>query len=200
MNEISAFDLLVEYLKNKGIQAETHKNIQHFHYVPSDSFLNTKYVLFKKNALIFYAYDSYAAKAQSNRTFTGIYSVINLPSDFECRISLKNWIDFVFIRKRIKPSDALVYENFTVSSNSETIINTLFTEAEAKRYLQINKKITPLTLLIKNDYMPNIKECAGKKIIALEANDWIYKPDELDLFLSLGEQLLQNMLKNAKKF
>ena len=93
MNEKSAFDLLIEYTKKHGLNYATNNHNNHFSILSSVPVLSTKYVIFKKNNLFFYASDSFGFKGNMSKTFTGLYGLIDLPNDIELRIIKKDFID-----------------------------------------------------------------------------------------------------------
>ena len=115
MEERCAVEQLLDYPKNKNLHYETHKSNKRFLLMPTDPILNTKYVLFKKDDLIFFAYDSYGAKAHMSQTFTGLYSLSNFEDDFECEITKRFWLDN--FRTRIKKTGIKrIDDNLTIRS------------------------------------------------------------------------------------
>ena len=63
----------------------------------------------------------------------------------------------------------------------------------------ISKKIFPIKLLIQNDYLHNVEEFKGKKIIGIEFNGWLFKTEDLDVMMSLGVELISNIISNCLK-
>ncbi len=67
--------------------------------LPNDPILNTKYIAFKMQNLMFCAYDSYVAKAGSTQTFTGVYCPIRLKPEME-------------LEKYINPIKLIIQHNY----------------------------------------------------------------------------------------
>ena len=195
---ISAFDILLEYPKEKGYEFESHQNDRRLFFVRNES-IHTKYVIFKKENLVFFAYDSYGIKTGSSTTFSGLYGLIDLPDDFECFMYKKDWADtFLRVHKR-KIGLKSIDEQITITSNSENIPQYLLYQKDAELFLDISEKITPIKLLIQNDYLHNVQEYKGKKIIGIEFDGWLYKKEDLDVMISLGAELLSGMITNCIK-
>jgi hypothetical protein len=193
MKEQSAFDILLDYPKENGLVFETHISQEKFYLFPNDPFLRSKYVIFKKDDLIYFAYDSYAAKAYMTKTYTGIYSLISNEEEFECKVYKKDWLDLFIKRDRIRTGIKYIDDNLTITSNSKEIANGLINESVASLFLKLSEKIYPLELLIQNDYLPNLKELAGKKVVGIETNRWIFKQEEIDIFLGIGGEIIKNI-------
>gem|GEM_PF-1109232 len=195
MSKQDAYETLLDYPKKFGINYETHESQNRFYLLPNDPFLRTKYIVFKIEELFFCAYDSYAAKAYTSNTYTGIYGLINLPEDFECRIYIRDWMDLFLRTNKKKTGDKTVDDKLTITSNSKDLPQGLLSEKDALLLQKINSVITPIELLIQNDYRPIIRELGNKKIIGLETNQWIYKKEELDIFINTGSSLIKNITK-----
>jgi hypothetical protein len=193
MQEKSGFEILLDYPKDNGLQFETHESQNRFYLTPNDPFLRTKYVVFKKDDLYFCAYDSYATKAYISKIYTGIYGSVYLPPEFECRIYIKDKLDLFFRLNKKKTGDKNIDDKLTVTSRSTCLPEGLLSENDALLFQKINGIISPVELLIQNDYRPIIKELSGQKIIGLETNQWIYKKEDLDILVNTGGELLQNI-------
>lgn len=196
MKERNAFEILQDYPKEKGLIFETHESNRHFYLTPNDPILNTKYVIFEKDSLIFFAYDSFATKAFMNQTFTGIFSISNLENDFECEINRKDWLDN-FSRNKRKTGNKNIDDNFTFTSRSNRRIHEWFTEDISTLFLQLNNSIIPLKIKIQNDYLPLIEDFKNKNIIGIETNRWIYKSEEIDNLLNLGGEIIKKLNKTS---
>lgn len=194
MKELNSFDILLEYPKKNGLDYETHKSHERFYLFPDDPFLRSKYVIFKKDDLLFFAYDSYAAKAYMTKTYTGIYCIISANEEFECKVYKKDWTDFFFRRDRVNIGNKFIDSNLTICSKNREITTRLINEKITSLFLKLSETIFPLTLLIQNDYLPNIKVLADRKVIGLETNRWVFKNEEIDIFLDLSGQIIKNII------
>ena len=197
MNERSAFDILLDYAKEKGFDFDTNKTSKHF-IVPGDPLLNTKYVVFKKEDVYFVAHDSYAAKAYLSKTFSGVYSVIDIKQDFECKIYKKDWLDKFLRKNRVKAGSKLIDDNLTITSDSRRFIPGLISDRHVKLFLELSDRITPIELLIQYNYLPFIRGLDKKRIIGLETNNWLYRNEDLDSLLNLGGELIENINRRQK--
>ena len=194
MDERCAVDQLLDYPKAKGLDFETSKSNKRFLLMPSDPILNTKYVLFKKDDLIFFAYDSHGAKAHMSRTFTGVYSLSNFEVDFECEITKRFWLDN--FRTRIKKTGVKkIDNNLTIRSHADRYIKECITEKIMTLFLELSKTVTPVKLLIKTDYLSLIGDFKSKNIIGLETNQWIYKTNEIEALLDIGGEIINDLKK-----
>jgi hypothetical protein len=193
MAERTAFEMLTDYCKDNGFVFETHESQRNFYLFPGDPVLKTKYLIFKKDSIFFCAFDSYAVKAYMNKTFTGIYSLIHLPEEFECKIREKDWLDFFLTMNKKKTGNDSIDRKITISTWSEQIPAGLISEKEVWSLVEINHRISPVELIIQNDYLSVIREFNGKKIIGLETSQWLYQKDDLDVFISKGAKLIKNI-------
>jgi hypothetical protein len=192
MEDRSAFEVLLDYPKSKGLPFETHKNSRRFYVSSNDPILKTKYVLFKEGALFFFAYDSFSSKASMNQTFSGIYSISNINKGFECEISKKYWVDFVR-RGRKKTGIKVIDDNLTILSNSDRIIKEFVNKRIATKLLQLESEISPLRLIVKKDYLELIDELKAKSIIGLETNRWIYEREEIESLFENGREIIEEL-------
>jgi hypothetical protein len=194
MDQRTAFDLLLDYPKKNGLVYETHESQQRFYLSPSDPLLSTKYIIFKKDNLFFCAYDSFAAKAYMSKTFTGLYGFIDLKKDFECRIYKKDWLDFFLRINKRKTGIKAIDDNLTITSKSRSLPKRLLSEKDLALFNKISNKITPVELLIQNNYLQIIKEFNDKKVIGIETNQWLYKNEDLGVFIDTGAELISNIM------
>lgn len=199
MAEPTAFEILIEYVEEKGYPFETHKSERRFCLSSHDPMLNKKLIVFKIDELIFCAYDSYAAKASSSNTFTGLYSTIDTDKDLECKIHNRDWLDFIIIRHKKKTGVKFIDDHFTISSRYNWSFEKWFDEEIAGLFLQLSRTIRPIELLVQNDYLPMITELNGKKVLGLETNQWLYKKEEVDVFLNSGGELITFLKRNLSQ-
>lgn len=198
MEERTAFEMLLDYPKSKGLPFETHINNKRFYVTPNDPILKTKYVLFKKDSLFFFAYDSFSSKAFMNQTFSGIYSISKHDSDFECEISKKNWLD-IFRTRRKKTGIKVIDNKLTILSNSDRKVKNIVNEKIVSKFLQLENRINPIRLIVKNDYLELIDELKSQSIIGLETNRWIYERDEIDSLFDNGREIIEGFNKTSAK-
>ncbi len=198
MEDKSAFDILVENLIELRLTPETHKN-QHSFIIPgSDRLLNIKYVVAPVNSMFFLAYDSYGTKVYTSSTFTGLYSTIKLPSEFECKIYMKDWVDFFLLLRKRKIGIKHIDDSITITSKSSIIPSGLLSTDNVDSFLQITNT-KPFQLLIQNDYLQMISGLKNQKIIGLEVKDWIYQKTDLERLIDIGGDLLKDITNRQNR-
>jgi hypothetical protein len=154
---------------------------------------NMKYIIAGNKTFYFCAYDSHGTSAYSSRTFTGIYSSINLPPETDCHIYKKDWIDLILRIHKRKSGIKFIDENLTITSTTDWTPSLLLNSTDVNLYLEINKRIEPLKITIQYDYLAVIEELKDKTIIGIETDLWLYEENDLDFFINLGGQLIENM-------
>jgi len=166
---------------------------------PNDPVLSTKFVRFKvKEDTWFYAYDSYASKTFTSKTTTGIYSPIELDSEFELKAYKKDWFDFILRKNKMKTGNRQADSKLTITCTENAIPQTLITKGEAEIFEKLEELVSPIFLLIEKDYILTIEELKDKMVVGLEVNGWIYKEIQIDNFIDPGTTLLNRLKRNAR--
>jgi hypothetical protein len=196
MADKTAFDILFDHLSARGLLPQKQISERNFIVPGSDRMSNTKYIFAKNKSMFFCAYDSHGTSAYSSRTFTGIYSIINLPPDTYCHIYKKDWLDLFLRKHKRKSGIKFIDENLTITSETDFTPFLLLSSSDVNLYLEINKRIIPLKIIIQHDYLSIIDELKDKTIIGIETDLWLYEEDDLDFLINLGGQLIENM-RNA---
>ena len=194
MEEISAFDILIDNLIDLGYKPEASTSNKNFIIPGNDRFLNRKYVTCALSDNIFFlASDSYGAKAHTSSTFTGLYSTINLQSEVEYKVVKKNWLDFIYT-KRKRSKIEYIDKNLTILS-SYWIPSEELNSQNVELFLKLNED-NPYSIIVENDYLPQIQASKGGKVIAIETKKWIYQKDNLVKLIEIGQQLITG-IKNT---
>jgi hypothetical protein len=193
MKNTSTVDNLIENLTKRGLKCETHENQKNFILPGSDRMLNTKYVTASFDSVYYIAYDSYGTKAYTSKTYTGLYSIINLPKTAECNIYRKDWTDHFFRINKHKTGIKFIDDNLTITSRSGWTPRDIISDSDVSTYLKIAKNFTPVKLIIQNDYISILQNLNDKKVIGIETDTWLYNDIDLDIFLNLGVQLIKNL-------
>lgn len=193
MADKSAFDILYDRLSERGMQPERHISERNFIVPGKDRLSNTKYIVAKNKSLYFCAYDSYGTSAYSSRTFTGIFSAINLPADTNCHIYKKDWVDLILRKHKRKSGIKFIDDKLTITSADHWTPAILLTPPDVTLFLEINKRIAPLKITIQHDYLSIIDELKDKTILGIETDLWIYNDPDLDYLINSGGQLIENM-------
>jgi hypothetical protein len=200
MDEPNPFNQLLKYAKENGLACETHLDEKRLLLSPNDPILNTKYITIKKGNLTFCTFDSYGAKLGSSQTFAGIFCAIRLKPEMELELSRKHWSDHILVFNKRKTGVSVIDRDFTLSASKEWNFQVLLSEKEAHLFMEIEKQIKPLKLIIQHDYISVISDLKGQQVIGLETNQWISQKEDVDCFLTLGEKLIENIIKAAERF
>ena len=152
-----AFDILFDNLTARGLQPERQISERNFIVPGVDRISNTKYIIARNKTFYFCAYDSHGTSAYSFRTFTGIYSSINLPPETDCHIYKKDWVDLILRNHKRKSGIKFIDENLTVTSATDWTPSLLLNSTDVNLYLEINKRIEPLKITIQHDYLALIE-------------------------------------------
>jgi hypothetical protein len=193
MADKTAFDILFDNLSGRGMQPERQISERNYVMPGADRFSNTKYIIAKNRTFFFCAYDSHGTSAYSSKTFTGIYSAINLPPETECHIYKKDWVDLILRKSKRKAGIKFIDENLTITSSTNWTPSLLLNLTDVNLYLEISKRIAPLKITIQHNYLSIIKELKDKTIIGIETDLWLYEESDLDSLINLGGQLIENM-------
>jgi len=194
MADRTTFDILFDRLTARGMNPEKHVSERSFIVPGKDRLLNTKFIVASYKTLFYFAYDSYGTSAYSSKTFTGIYGVINLPPDTDCHIYKKDWIDLIFRRHKRKTGIKFIDENLTITSVTDWIPSLLLKETDVRLYLEINKRINPLKIIIEYDYLSMIPDLGGKTIVGIETDLWLTEDNDLDTLIVVGGRLIENII------
>jgi len=200
MDEPNPFDQLLKYAKENGLACETHLDEKRLLLSPNDPFLNTKYITIKKGNLTFCTFDSYGAKLGSSQTFAGIYCAIRLKPEMELELSRKHWSDHILVFNKRKTDIDIIDRNFTLSASKEWNFQVLFSEKEAHLFMDIEKQIKPLKLIIQHNYISIISELKDRQVIGMETNQWISRNEDMDCFLNQGAKLIENIIRASERF
>lgn len=195
MAEKSAVDILVDNLTELGYEPETNALYRTFIVPGTDRFSSAKFVACKlTDSIFFLASDSLGTRAHTSSTFTGLYSVINLPQNAEYKVVKKDWFDLLY-RKRIKTNLRYIDNYLTITSSNWTPDKEL-TKGNVDLFLNINRGKHPYFLIVENDYCPKIEALKEQKVIGLETNCWLYEKVDVKQLIEQGVKLIDN-IKNA---
>ncbi len=190
VEERNAFDILVDYPLKHGLEFDTHLDYRRFFLFPTDSILNSKFVIFKYGSLYLYAYDSYTARMYMSDTTTGIYGISNVAEDVELKIHKKDFTDLLLRINKKKTGVRYIDDYLTITSNKDLTLS--IPKEAVSLFQEMAKRFSPFHLVIENNYIQNIGELKDKKVIGLETQQWLHKEEDVDLFLRLGEELLEH--------
>jgi hypothetical protein len=193
MTDKTAFDILFDNLSARGLLPKRQISERNFIVPGIDRLANTKYIIAQNKTLFFCAFDSHGTSAYSSKTFTGIYSAINLPAETECHIYKKDWADLILRKSKRKSGIKFIDENLKITSSANWTPSLLLSFNDVNLYLEINERMEPLKITIQFDYLSIIEELKDKTIIGIETDLWLYKENDLDTLINLGGQLIENM-------
>lgn len=189
----SAIDILLDYPREKGIPYETHENEKRFLLNPLDPSLKSRYVYFREAGITFFAFDSYALKAGSTNTFSGIYTEFKVNESAEFSIYKKEWIHKLLLRNKRTTGIKQIDENLTIVSKQKFPFGDWFDIEAVSEFVNLTQKIVPLKMIVRNDYLSLVPALKGKNIIGLETNQWLYKKEDLSTLIERGSKLLATL-------
>jgi len=191
--EKSAYYLLIENLSKRGIDYES-SHSERKTVLPGTGWTpSAKFVLAPIDSLYFFANDSFANTMQTSIISTGVYGIINLPPKAECMIYKKDWLDRFLRSGKVKTGNSYIDDRLTITSGSGWNASGLLTESNVKVFLEIAKRFLPTKMIIQPGYLSFIEALKGKTVIGIEANQWLYKKEDLDLMLGLGARLITSI-------
>lgn len=157
---------------------------------PSDRILNTKFCVLSKGDLVYFASDSYAAKAGMTSTYAGVYTVIsdNTPR-FNAEITKRFWIDFVSGKKRVITNNSYLDKHLAISTNSLEQLLKMVDVRVAEAYLKLWSKYSPIKLLAGVDYIP-ISTFKDKMVIGVEMDSWVLPENFISTYEDLKDVVL----------
>jgi hypothetical protein len=196
MKERTAFDILIENLKKRGIEPISNRIEKSFVVPGSDRFYNLKYIIAPIEDSYFIACDSFSAKQYTSSTYSGIYSSFDRSRFNDCKVYKKDWVDLFFRKNKKKTGIDYIDNNLTITSKSTNNPAILLKYNDIKEFLSLHDKITPLKMIFEKDYIQIIDSLKDKSVVGIETNYWVYQEEVLDLLLDKGIHLINN-LKNA---
>ena len=197
MADKTAFDILFDKLSERGMNPVKHVSERSFIVPGKDRFLNAKFIVASYNSLFYFSSDSYGTAAYSSKTFTGIFGAINLPPETDCHIYKKDWVDLIFRRHKRKTGIKFIDENLTITSVTDWIPSLLLQETDINLYLEINKRINPLKIIIEYDYLSMIPDLKGKAIVGIETDLWLTEDNDLDTIILLGGRVIEDIINTC---
>ena len=157
---------------------------------PSDRVLNTKFCALSKNDLVYYASDSYAAKAGMTSTYAGVYTIISDNTRrFNAEITKRFWIDFISGKRRAKTNNSYLDKHLAISTNNIEQLLKMVDVRVAEAYLKLWSKYSPIKIVAGVDYIP-IASFKDRMVIGIEMDSWILPQNFLLAYNDLQEIVL----------
>lgn len=193
MTERDSLAILLDYPKKHGLDFETHDSKKRFYMVPGDTFLNTKYVLFKKDGLMFYAFDTFAGRAYMRSTFTGIYAPMEEKEEMDLSVIKKDWTHRYLKAHLVKAGNEYVDQRVSITSRIKHSKEGLITKEAVDQLLIIQEENGPPEILIKSNYLSELSEFKNKTIVGLEVQRWVYQENEVDAFFNSASIIIESI-------
>lgn len=188
MEEKSGLDKLLENLAALGLFPDVTVVDKGTLFPPQNRFASSTTV-----TLLLSDSTYFVARSNVSSSFTGIYSSIELPLEVEYKVYKRNWFDFLLFPKRQKVGVKYIDENLTIVSPKWTPTKEL-TNKNTQLFLEINKGEKSYKLVVENNYLFSmIEPLTDKKIIGLETNEWLFKKEDLENLLKVGEELIRKI-------
>jgi hypothetical protein len=189
-------EILFENLAALGYPPEN-KSVKLISIYPDTRYGSTKfaYCALSKDLYLF-AFDAFKSSAYPSPTFMGIYAAVDLPADAEYRVLKRDWVHFI-LKNRQRVGSVDINKKITLLS-STWIPDRELGEHTVDQFLKLHDSTRKLyTLLVRNDYLPQIEEFKGKKILGIETDNWLYEKGALAHFIELGSKLVLDVKQHS---
>ncbi len=154
---------------------------------PTDRILNKKFCVLSKNDLVYFASDSYAAKAGMTSTYAGVYTIVpEISMGYKAEVTKRFWIDFISGKKRVKTKNSYLDKNLAISTNNIEHLLKMVDVRVAEAYLKLWSKYSPIKIVAGVDYIP-ISTFKDKMIIGVEMDSWVLPKNFISTFEDLKE-------------
>jgi hypothetical protein len=139
----------------------------------NDRMLNQKCCFMQRDNLVYFAADSFGAKAYLSSTYSGVYTTIPVVGNgFEAKISRHFWIDFI-TGKRVKTGNSYLDKHLNVKTDDVHQVNRLVDMRIVDKYLYLWDKYGPVKLVMGMDYLAVPAEFRHQQVIGIELDEWI---------------------------
>ena len=196
MKEKSSIEILEGFAKQKKIRFYTNTSTKNNFLSPNERFSSVKFIVFildkiGKN-LFFIFYDSYSTKAQTSKTYSGLFMrMANCKG--KIKVMKRDWFDLLSFRKRLKTGNHFIGQHLTIFSKSNEVNTALMNSKNMRAFFQMAKEIMALELLTFQDSMSVVPELHGNDIIALRTNSWVLDKKLLEYFIEKGSELFSRI-------
>ncbi|MGE0088649.1 MAG: hypothetical protein AB7S50_04145 [Bacteroidales bacterium] len=191
--EKTSIEILEDFANVRGIKCYSNSNTVNFSLIPTDRFMNTKYVVFEleknTNELYFVFFDSFSPKAYNGINYSGFFKKIPECNN-EIKVTKRFWFDF---RKRIKSNDSYIDKKVTIRGENNKIDRNIINSKVIMEFLEINKIVEPLELETIRKSESNIPFLNGNNFIVIRTNTWVTEEKKLELFIDKGRELLNEI-------
>jgi hypothetical protein len=148
--------------------------------IPSDRILNSKVCCMRDNDFVFFASDSYAAKAYVSSTFSGVYGTLPIQTDyFKAMITKHFWFDFLAFEKRVTTGDSYLDKNLRITTNNVELILRVLNVRVVDMYLNMWNKYSSVKIVMGSNYLPEVDALKDKLVVGVELKEWII-PERFD--------------------
>lgn len=167
--------------------------------IPSDRILNSKVCCLQDSEFVYFASDSYAAKAYVSSTFSGVYTALPILADnFEATISRHFWYDFLSGEKRVTTGESYLDTNLRINTNNIEIILRVLNVRVVDIYLDLWEKFSPVKIVMGSNYLPEVDVLKDKLVVGVELKDWVI-PESFDETYRCFKEFLVTMKTSLSK-
>lgn len=189
MDEKNAYKILLQLLEGRGLHYATESENRNLLIPGNHSTFNRKIIVAEIGNLLFVAYDAFGNQAGSSETFSGVYFTVSQTDKQDCSIYAKSTLDFFFRRNKIKSGNPEIDSKLTICSSSHYVPLKLLNYSAIESFLKLKKAGIPSRMLLIAGYLPMISAFNGKTVAGVEANEWIFEENKLDLLLQCAMQM-----------
>ena len=190
------YEILLENLATLGYPPEN-KPLKVLSVIPDTRNGGTKHAYCAlSNNLYLFAFDAFRNSSYPASTFTGIYTDVDLPPEAEYRVMKRDWTHFIFKNRRHLGNHEM--NRLLTIISPHWVPGRELSKHNVDLFISLHNTGSLYTLLVKDNYLPQIEELKGKKILGIETRSWLYKKEELARFIDQGQQLILDLKRNCR--
>jgi hypothetical protein len=196
MNEKSSIQYLEEFAEKKEIPCHTSRVSRNYIFIQNERYASTKYVVFDLckfcSGLYFIFFDSFSSKMGSTNTFCGFFKEFP-KSDNNIKIVRRDWFDKLSFKKRFIAGDQYIDKHVTIFSELSRVDHIFLNKNIIKEFVDLSEQIKPIHIKVETDSYSVVKNLNNKNLISIQTNRWILDYTDLEIFLSKGIKLMNNI-------
>lgn len=199
MNEKPYIEKLKVFAKETGLEYYTNSTVKNNVLIPDDKFSKSEYVIFDlphtKNNLHLIFSDRLSSRVGSSSVYCGLFLMVRECKN-EVKIKRRFFIDSLSFEKRHKTGNSFTDKNVTIYKSSKESLPIKTDYGIIRKFLDLNKAITPIELVSIKNSLSFIPLLHGKNWIALLINgSWLLEIDKLKTFVNNGSEILRKANK-----
>lgn len=194
--EKSSIEILTDFAKKNNYQYWS--NIQsNSSIIPNrGTLINTKFFILKYPAGANSYYFCASDKGAHATIYSGLFANYSKKRTSELKVTPKLWFDRLTFNRKTKTGISELDKKLSIVCSSDKLVKAVVSPRVGNEFIQLCKKLSPIELVIEDNYLSYNPELEGKSILGLKTNRWITEEKELQIFLDQGSNLLDLAKKN----